>query len=142
MDGSTVARNLSKYLFTASNMVVELGFVIQGEKEDELPEHVLGGFRFYHLDINSAKRISILFVCFINQFDFFGTNFAALFYFFIFSMSQLSIATFFKPKKVDTICSCVKATEENLNSKSPTSVVFDCISDSSHEESVIISTEK
>ena len=70
MDGSTVARNLSKYLFTASNMVVELGFVIQGEKEDELPEHVLGGFRFYHLDINSAKRISILFVCFINQFVF------------------------------------------------------------------------
>lgn len=84
MDGSTVARNLSKYLFTASNMVVELGFVIQGEKEDELPEHVLGGFRFYHLDINSAKRISILFVCFINQFDFFWYEFCRAFLFLYF----------------------------------------------------------
>lgn len=50
-----MARNLSKYLFTAGNMVVELGFVIQGEEEGELPERVLGGFRFYHLDIESAK---------------------------------------------------------------------------------------
>ena len=57
-------------------------------------------------------------------------------------MSQLSLATFFTPKKVNTLCSCVKTTEEDQNSKSPTSVVFDCISDSSHEESVIVSTEK
>lgn len=83
MDGSTVARNLSKYLFTASNMVVELGFVIQGEKEDELPEHVLGGFRFYHLDINNAKHISLLFVYFTNKF-YFWYEFCRAFLFLIF----------------------------------------------------------
>lgn len=59
MDGSTMARNLSKYLFTAGNMVVELGFVIQGEEDDELPERVLGGFRFYHLDMDKAQFISM-----------------------------------------------------------------------------------
>lgn len=62
MDGSTMARTLSKYLFTVSNMVIELGFVIQGVEENELPEQVLGGFRFYHVDINSAKFISFSFV--------------------------------------------------------------------------------
>ena len=54
-----MARNLSKYLFTAGSMVVDLGFVIQGEDDFELPEQVLGGFRFYHLDMDSAKVISM-----------------------------------------------------------------------------------
>ena len=38
-------------------MVVELAFVLQGESLAELPERVLGGFRFYHLQVGSAKKI-------------------------------------------------------------------------------------
>ena len=63
MDGSAMARNLSKYLFSADSMVIELAFVIQGETRDELPERVLGGFRFYHIDVNKAQAICG--VCFI-----------------------------------------------------------------------------
>ena len=51
MDSSTMSRNLSKYLFSADSMVIELAYVLQGETEDELPERVLGGFRFYHMDV-------------------------------------------------------------------------------------------
>lgn len=57
MDGSTMSRNLSKYLFSADSMVIELAYVLQGETEDELPERVLGGFRFYHMDVTKAKLI-------------------------------------------------------------------------------------
>ena len=63
MDGSTMSRNLSKYLFSADSMVIELAFVIQGETREELPERVLGGFRFYHIDVNRANVIWG--VCFI-----------------------------------------------------------------------------
>ena len=57
MDGSTMSRNLSKYLFSADSMEIELAYVLQGETEDELPERVLGGFRFYHMDVTKAKLI-------------------------------------------------------------------------------------
>ena len=52
-----MARNLSKFLFSGDDMVVELGFVIQGENSAELPERVFSGFRFYHLSLDQSKMI-------------------------------------------------------------------------------------
>lgn len=34
MDSSTMSRNLSKYLFSADSMVIELAYVLQGETEE------------------------------------------------------------------------------------------------------------
>ena len=56
-------RNPSNSLLSADSMVIELAFVIQGETREELPERVLGGFRFYHIDVNKAQAICG--VCFI-----------------------------------------------------------------------------
>ena len=56
-----MSRNLGKYLFASSDLIVEVGFVIQGETSEELPERVLGGFRCYHLNV--AKAMSVWCVC-------------------------------------------------------------------------------
>ena len=58
MDSSSVARNLCKFLFSSDDMVIELGFVLQGESSDELPERVLAGFRCYRLSLSEAKPLS------------------------------------------------------------------------------------
>lgn len=58
MDSSSVARNLCKFLFSSDDMVIELGFVLQGESPDELPERVLSGFRCYRLSLSEAKPVS------------------------------------------------------------------------------------
>lgn len=60
MDSSSVARNLCKFLFSSDDMVIELGFVLQGESSDELPERVLAGFRCYRLSLSEAKPLSAL----------------------------------------------------------------------------------
>ena len=57
MDGSTMSRNLGKFLFTSCDLVVDVGFVIQGETAEELPEHVLGAFRCHHLDLTKAQCV-------------------------------------------------------------------------------------
>ena len=59
MDSSSVARNLCKFLFSSDDMVIELGFVIQGETQAELPERVLSGFRCYRLSLTEAKPLSL-----------------------------------------------------------------------------------
>ena len=56
-----MSRNLGKYLFASSDLIVEVGFVIQGETSEELPERVLGGFRCYHLNV--AKAVNVCCVC-------------------------------------------------------------------------------
>ena len=60
MDGSAMSRNLGRYLFASCDLVVDVGFVIQGETPEELPEQVLGAFRCHHLDLAKAQCIFIV----------------------------------------------------------------------------------
>ena len=53
MTSSRMAKNLSKYLFSSSELIVDVGFVLQGNDRDELPERVLGGFRLDHVDLQA-----------------------------------------------------------------------------------------
>ena len=53
MTSSRMARNLSKYLFSSSDLVVDVGFVLQGNDRTELPERVLGGFRLTHVNLQA-----------------------------------------------------------------------------------------
>ena len=54
MTSSRMARNLSKYLFSSSELVVDVGFVLQGNNRAELPERVLGGFRLNHVNLQAV----------------------------------------------------------------------------------------
>ena len=56
-----MSRNLGKSLFASSDLIVEVGFVIQGETSEELPERVLGGFRCYHLNVAKAMNVWCVF---------------------------------------------------------------------------------
>lgn len=39
------------------SLVIDLGFVLEGQRPEELPEALLGAFRLNHLDCTQAKRI-------------------------------------------------------------------------------------
>jgi hypothetical protein len=39
------------------SLVIDLGFVLEGQRPEELPEALLGAFRLNHLDCSQAKRI-------------------------------------------------------------------------------------
>lgn len=39
------------------SLVIDLGFVLEGQRPEELPEALLGAFRLNHLDCGQAKRI-------------------------------------------------------------------------------------
>lgn len=39
------------------SLVIDLGFVLEGQQAEELPEALLGAFRLNHLDCTTAKRI-------------------------------------------------------------------------------------
>ena len=51
-----MSRNLGKYLFASSDLIVEVGFVVQGETK-----RVLGGFRCYHLNVAKAMNVWCVF---------------------------------------------------------------------------------
>jgi hypothetical protein len=39
------------------SLVIDLGFVLEGQQSEELPEALLGAFRLNHLDCTTAKKI-------------------------------------------------------------------------------------
>lgn len=39
------------------SLVIDLGFVLEGQRPEELPEALLGAFRLNHMDCTQAKRI-------------------------------------------------------------------------------------
>lgn len=38
-------------------LVIDLAFVVQGEDEEELPEHILGTVRLSRIDLSQAKQL-------------------------------------------------------------------------------------
>lgn len=53
---SRIAAQVTKLtLGYAKNLVVELGWVMQGETEEELPEVVIGGLKIIHVDMSIAR---------------------------------------------------------------------------------------
>ncbi|RHX97111.1 hypothetical protein DYB25_006392 [Aphanomyces astaci] len=40
------------------NMVVDFGFVMEGQDDDELPENVFGSGRMCRVDVNAAHHLS------------------------------------------------------------------------------------
>ena len=55
---STIARNIVGMMKDASkNLVIDLGFVLQGEKEEELPEVLMCGCTIVYIDTSKAKRL-------------------------------------------------------------------------------------
>ncbi len=38
-------------------LVIDLGFVIQGNTEEELPERLLGALRIVHIDLDKLKPL-------------------------------------------------------------------------------------
>lgn len=57
MNASRIARNFGKYLFSSNDMIVDIGFVLQGNTYQELPERILGGFRLIHLDLSANANL-------------------------------------------------------------------------------------
>ena len=55
---STIARNIVGMMKDASkHLVIDLGFVLQGEKEEELPEVLMCGCTILYIDTKTAKKI-------------------------------------------------------------------------------------
>ncbi|XP_071734873.1 protein ENHANCED DISEASE RESISTANCE 2-like [Rutidosis leptorrhynchoides] len=52
---STSAKVLAGKAFSCfSSLIVDMAFVIQGNTQEELPEHLIGAFRLSHLDVSKA----------------------------------------------------------------------------------------
>ncbi|KAI3520528.1 hypothetical protein L1887_09977 [Cichorium endivia] len=52
---SACARGLAGKTFSCfNNLIIEIGFVIQANTRDELPEHLAGAFRLSHVDLSKA----------------------------------------------------------------------------------------
>jgi hypothetical protein len=41
----------------SKNIVVDMGFCLQGNEDDELPEVLMGAFRCIHVDAATAKKL-------------------------------------------------------------------------------------
>jgi len=55
---SSAAQRVSKALLRAgSALEIELGLVVEGKSESELPEQILGGFRVSHADLNNIRHV-------------------------------------------------------------------------------------
>ena len=55
---SAIARNVVGLMKDASkNIIIDLGFVLQGEKEEELPEVMMCGCTIVHIDTSTAKKV-------------------------------------------------------------------------------------
>ncbi|KAK8805734.1 hypothetical protein WA158_002390 [Blastocystis sp. Blastoise] len=60
MDSNSVAKNMAKMMFgNSSSMVIDIGFLIQGDSSNELPERMIGSFRLVHVNINEAMQNSV-----------------------------------------------------------------------------------
>eukprot|EP00981_Chlorochromonas_danica_P000979 scaffold233_cov174-Ochromonas_danica.AAC.19 len=58
VSSSSVARNITGLAMGYSkNIVVDLGFCLQGNEEDELPEVLMGGCTCIHVDASTAKKL-------------------------------------------------------------------------------------
>ncbi|KAF4752326.1 hypothetical protein FOZ63_026129, partial [Perkinsus olseni] len=55
---SSVARHIvSLVTDAAKRLVIDIGFVIEGQSDDELPERMLGGFRVRYPDLQSLRHL-------------------------------------------------------------------------------------
>ncbi|KAF4660997.1 hypothetical protein FOZ61_003614 [Perkinsus olseni] len=55
---SAVARHIvSLVTDAAKRLVIDIGFVIEGQSDDELPERMLGGFRVRYPDLQSLRHL-------------------------------------------------------------------------------------
>ncbi|KAF4672306.1 hypothetical protein FOL47_000691 [Perkinsus chesapeaki] len=55
---SQLARHIvSLVTDAAKKLVIDIGFVIEGESDDELPERMIGGFRVRYPDLDSLRRL-------------------------------------------------------------------------------------
>lgn len=55
--------SVAKHVYSAvrrfsTSVILDIGFVLQGEQEDELPERVLGGVRICRVDVNTVEKLS------------------------------------------------------------------------------------
>jgi hypothetical protein len=41
----------------SKNIIVDMGFCLQGNEENELPEVIMGACRFVHVDLATAKKL-------------------------------------------------------------------------------------
>jgi len=49
------ARVVGMATSTAKSLVIDMAYVIEGRKEAELPERLLGGIRIHHIDMSSIQ---------------------------------------------------------------------------------------
>jgi hypothetical protein len=58
ISSDAVAKRVTGYAMGyAKNLIVDMGFVIQGQTRDELPERIFGAVRLQHVDMTAATKL-------------------------------------------------------------------------------------